>query len=290
MGFLALNSWLLGAIVVFSAAVTQTLTGFGFGLVSVPLLLLIFPSHQAITLSMMLSLSCLILSGIKERKMAQWHIIWRAILIGFPALIGGIVLGSKLNAIYLKALIGICLIIYVSIQWIYSEKQRMKKAQDSMVNYDAVETIANGDEKCVFIGYPKGFTVASFASGLLTGVAGIPGPPIVSVLVNFLNKDRFHATVVNYFIFQYSLAVASRFLIQPAIFNTDLFLFAFSLLLPTFLGYFVGTPIRKYINEVNFKRLAFLLLMIVGFTSVWEPVKTFIFSAAFSKLSIYLMM
>ncbi len=44
----SLNLWLLASLTVMSAGTIQSLTGFGFGLVSVPFLLMLFPSRQAV--------------------------------------------------------------------------------------------------------------------------------------------------------------------------------------------------------------------------------------------------
>lgn len=236
-----------------SAALIQSLTGFGFGLVSVPLLLLLFPARQAILLSMVLSLCSLLLQGVRSRENANWRYIRQLILIGLPGLIGGLILGDILNPVVLKGIVGITLIIYVSFQWVLAEKQ------PDTTDVDAHLT------------KPKGFYLAGLFSGLLTGVAGLPGPPVVAVLVNSLPKDKFQATVVWYFILEYSLAISAFLLLKHAgawlhIVFWDLLLF----LVPTIIGFLIGLPIRKLLSETHFKRLVFSLLLVVGFTSAWD--------------------
>lgn len=106
-----------------SAAIIQSLTGFGFGLVSVPFLLFLFPSRQAVLMSMVLSLCSLLLQGVRSRELANWVFLRRLILIGLPGLIAGLLLGDILNPVLLKGVVGVTLIIYVSFQWVLAEKK-----------------------------------------------------------------------------------------------------------------------------------------------------------------------
>ena len=121
---------------------------------------------------------------------------------------------------------------------------------------------------------PKGFYLAGISSSLLTGIAGLPGPPVVAVLVKSLPKDEFRATIVWYFIIEYSLAISAFLLLKHSgqwvqTILWDLLLF----LVPTIIGFSIGVPIRKLLSETNFKRLVYGLLLVVGFTSSWNALE-----------------
>src|SRR5665648_722203 len=96
------NIWILASITVMSAGVIQSLTGFGFGLVSVPFLLMLFPSRQAVLISMVLSLCSLLMQGVRSRKLVNWIFVRQLIIIGLPGLICGIILGDFLNSVILS--------------------------------------------------------------------------------------------------------------------------------------------------------------------------------------------
>src|SRR5699024_7830181 len=92
----------------------------------------------------------------------------------------------------------------------------------------------------------------------------MPGPPVVAVLINYLKKDTFRATLVNYFLINMSLTliVAFLFLQNGNIFSV--FIKVFALITPTIIGYIIGFPLRKLVNEWNFKYILLILLIFIG--------------------------
>lgn len=284
----SLSIWMLTGLTVMGAAVIQSLTGFGFGLVAIPFLLLIFPPHQAILISMILSLSSLLLQGFRLRDLVNWIFVRELALIGMPDLISGLLLADYLNPDMLKGIIGVILLVYVSFQWFQVEIQRKKAlmhnfdmaASDNSKSNDGIREKENENNSENInkkeTSKPKGFYLAGIFSGLLTGIAGLPGPPVIAVLVNSLRKDIFRATVVWYFIIEYTLAVSAFFLLRHsgpwvvAVYR-ELFL----LLLPTVIGFHIGVPMRRFFSETNFKRLVFGLLFIIGVTSSWNVLNMF---------------
>lgn len=275
------NTLFLGSLTVICAAIIQTLTGFGFGVVSVPFLLLLFPSQEAILLSMILSLCSLCLQFIPSRRSADWHIVWYLIVIGLPGLILGVVSGGKMNPIFLKGIIGFTLVAYVIIQWLQSERDNLKTTNPETTaataspiplekNSQASDTRSSGSNI-----KPYGLAVAGFFSGLLTGVVGLPGPPVVAVLIRYLPKEKFRATIVSYFVIEYVLAISIFLILRNGnSLNSTVATTVLILIIPTVAGFFIGRPIRRFIVESNFKRLVFMLLLIVGFTSIGDFVKT----------------
>lgn len=266
--------WLQGSLIFFGASLIQVLTGFGFGLVAVPLLLFILPSQEALWVSMILSLFSFVLHGMRTYKEARWDLIGRLLLISIPSLVLGVILSRYFNSIYIKGIVGTILIFYVIWQWVEIRKKEALKRNDGVAPQESEEKLAKDE---ILRKSPLKFYSAGFVSGLLNGLAAIPGPPIVALLVKNLNKDTFHATTVNFFILQYSMTLGIRFIVQKNVLTPSLGIFMICMIFPILLGHCVGHPIRGRINEQNFKKLVYFFLFIMGITSAWEPIQVFLF-------------
>lgn len=251
-----LYSFFIGGFAVLLSGLVQVLTGFGFALIAIPLLMLVFPGYEAVLIGMMLSVFTLSLQARKDWKFARWDIVWTLTGIGIIGIVIGVLLGNNLNPIYLKGVVGIAVLVYVVLEWIQKFKKNKNQKQGAL----KVKK------------YPKGFYVAGAFSGLLTGVVGMPGPPVVAVLINYLKKDTFRATLVNYFLINMSLTliVAFLFLQNGNIFSV--FIKVFALITPTIIGYIIGFPLRKLVNEWNFKYLVLILLIFIGISSIWQMI------------------
>lgn len=266
---LSLFHIILSSVIIVSATGVQALTGFGFALVAIPFLLYIFPSYIAVLMTMVLSLFALLLGSRKTKKFARWDLIWRLLAIGFPGLILGILIGGKINDVYLKGIVGVTVLCYVLFQLVSARSKKEDAKNVSSLEQTSSDFEALLIEKKKF-SFP--FYFAGFLSGILTGVAGIPGPPVIAVLVNLLPKDIFRATVVNFFVINYFLALVLAMGISQERLTSDLIKIIVILLIPLVIGHFIGSYLRNFVNEDNFKRLVYLLLIIVGITSIGQTI------------------
>lgn len=272
MELLTGDIWIQVSGIIFAATFIQALTGFGFGLLAVPLLLFVLPSNEAIMAGMILSTFSALLQGIKMRKLARWDLISRLLFLSIPGLILGVVFSRYMNSTFIKGIVGVVLIVYVAWQWLqFLRNNNPKKGVEGPLKREDFK--GNGIQTKSI-----GFAAAGFSSGILNGLAAIPGPPIVAMLVKHLDKDTFHATTVNFFILQYTITLITKLVLQKGegVWNVSFAVMILSMLLPISLGLIVGQPIRKRINEENFKKLVYALLAIIGITSVWEPLKIFL--------------
>lgn len=271
MELLTVNIWIQVSGIIFAATFIQALTGFGFGLLAVPLLLFVLPSNEAIMAGMILSVLSSLIHGIKMRKLARWDLIIRLLFLSIPGLILGVGSSRYMNSTYIKGIVGVVLIAYVAWQWLQFLRNNRKKGVEGPLQQEDSE--GKGIQTRSI-----GFAAAGFFSGILNGLAAIPGPPIVALLVKHLDKDTFQATTVNFFILQYTITLMTKLVLQKgeSVWNISFAVMILSMLLPISLGLMVGQPIRKRINEENFKRLVYALLAIIGITSVWEPLKLFL--------------
>lgn len=270
---LSLYHLVLSSIIVISATGVQALTGFGFALVAIPLLLYIYPSYVAVLMTMVLSLIALLLGARNTKKIARWDLIWRLLAIGFPGLLFGILIGDEINAVYLKGIVGITVLSYVMFQ-LMSARRKKEDVQNPFTFVQAstdLEALPIEKKKLSIT-----FYFAGFLSGILTGVAGIPGPPVIAVLIHLLPKDIFRATVVNFFIINYSLALVLAIGISQQSLSGDLLKTIVILLIPLVIGHFIGNYLRNFVNEGNFKNLVYFLLIIIGVTSIGQSIAQFI--------------
>lgn len=258
-------SLLLGGIIVIFASVLQVITGFGFALVSIPLLLYIFPGYEAVFITMLLSLAALAIQTRNNRHIARWDLIWRLLIAGLPGILIGIMISGRLNEAYLKGIVGVAVLGYVIIQLI-KNRQINKASKETSATREPEGSVEETAEERKL---PRGFYTAGFLSGILTGAAGIPGPPVVAVLIQILPKEAFRATTVNFFLINYAFAVVAAFWMLPSLTSINWGSVAI-LIIPLFMGYFLGNYIRKFINETTFKRLVYGLLIVVGVTSIGQ--------------------
>ncbi|MEM5818039.1 MAG: TSUP family transporter, partial [Desulfitobacterium hafniense] len=94
MEMLSWELWLAMSGITFFATFIQVLTGFGFGLVAVPLLLFVLPSQQALLAGMILSMMGSSVQGFQMRRLVRRDLVLRLLLIGIPGLALGVVLSG----------------------------------------------------------------------------------------------------------------------------------------------------------------------------------------------------
>jgi uncharacterized protein len=262
-----ISTWILVSGIIFAASFIQGLTGFGFGLVAVPLLLFVLPSQAALTIAMSLAALSALIQGLKAYKQARWDLVIKLLIIGFPGLILGVGFSSRLNSEIIKGIVGVILILYVLWQGArFLKNDKADQSEDKVLNTGFNEPTQISQLKLVFAG---------FSSGILNGLAAIPGPPIVALLVKSLDKETFKSTTICFFFLQYLITFLAKSILQEDVLDSSKALMILSLILPIFLGLVAGRPIRKRINEENFKKLVYSLLFFIGITSVWEPLKSF---------------
>jgi len=145
-------------LVMLFAGTIQGATGFGFGLVVVPLLLSLgCPIEEAVAICVVTSASQRLFSVYKLRKAVDWKTLRPMIVTGLLTIPIGVYLlrgVSTLNPDSAKQIMGACVLIMLAIQWFerVTPREAVHKAW--------------------------GHLAALFA-GLLTGFANIGGPPIV---------------------------------------------------------------------------------------------------------------
>jgi len=228
---------IFGIIIILIAALLQGMTSFGASLVAMPLLLMIY--DISIVVPLMVSFN-LIMNVILFRKLYKYQNIKSILPLLITALlftIVGIIFLKELNSNYIKFVIGFILLL-LSIIKLFGINIRLKQNFTSYI--------------------PVGII-----SGLLNGIAGLSGPPVLIFLsANEIDKNTFRATLTSYFLVLNIFTIISFSLTGN---YSILVLKNLVILLPALLvGTLIGVYLGNKVNEKVFKRLVLIFLGLMG--------------------------
>lgn len=236
--------WFLAAFIIILASSLQAVTGFGFGIVAIPLLMLIFDAKMAVGVSMVISFFSLVRLSVATRKFIEISLVKNLLsgaLLGIPI---GIYIFYHFDIKSLKLFISI-IVILLSCFLISGYRFKIK---DSIW----VDRIVGS------------------VSGVLTSCIGMPGPPIVIFLSNKeLPKEDFRATFAFYNSSVYIPSIL--FLLLIGSLDKAILITALTLLPMAFLGGFIGSKIFPYVSQFYFQKgVPFLVL----FTAIYSLITT----------------
>lgn len=168
-----LPSPIVTQIVVAAASVLTGLTGFGFALVSVPVLLLFLPPANVIVIVLLVGELVDIVNAVTARRYIDRPLLGRLL----PTATLGMVLGgfilSRMNAAVLKLGAAVLVVLFATLLL----RRRARPAR-----------------------HPAWTLIAGAASGVLTTSTGLSGPPVVLLMQYALqDKHASRATLAAYF-------------------------------------------------------------------------------------------
>ena len=219
---------IIAAVVVLLAGFVRAISGFGFALVTAPLLLFIFDPQSVVVINVILG----VLTGALLLLHTRHHIDVKRVLLMCSGSIFGIPIGvyllSSLDPTVLKLVIAI-LIIPFSIILLLGHSHQFRR--DNL-----------------------GCGISGFVSGLVGSSTSFSGPPVVLFLLNQgLVKERFIGTLTAYFLFT-GVASVSAFSFIGMV-TIDL-LIKVAILLPTaVLGFYIGLKVQPKIDAILFRKI-----------------------------------
>jgi len=231
----------LGALVIFLSAMTQGITSFGFSLIAVPLLGMLFPLKIIVPILVIYSLvlNSIILYHIKEFiNFKRISMLVMAGIIGTPF---GVYLLKILDESTLKLFIGIIITI-AAIANFYGYKVKVKNEKLSHI--------------------PVGLV-----SGLLNGSVSLGGPPIVLFLTNQdVEKQIFRANLTLYFWILNITTIPSHFL--GGLITREVIQYTAYLSPGLIIGTLLGIRLGNKIDENLFKKITLGLITCMGILSI----------------------
>lgn len=169
-----LPSLLIAVLGVLAAAMLRGFTGFGFGLAAVPLLSLVLPPTKVVPFVVVLQ----VIIGLASLR-AAWRLAdWRAVLGLTPGLLVGVPIGVAILTVFqpntVRFGIGLAIALSVVVLW---RGARLPSRPSWPIT-----------------------GITGVASGILSGLASIGGPPIVIYLLALAHSAaRVRATSIVYF-------------------------------------------------------------------------------------------
>ncbi len=233
--------------VLLAAYVIRGITGFGSGLISVPLLALFLPLQFVVPLILLLDFTASLLIGGLHFKRVQWNEI--GVLIPFGVV--GVILGTTL-LVQLPA-------------------EPMLLALAAFIFVFAVRSVLNlhGDKPA-----SRGWAVpASLTGGTVGALFGTGGPPYVIYLTHRIrDKSDLRANFSALFFIEGLTRIAS-FLVAGLLLSAKVWI-AYVLALPVVLGaLYLGGRVHVGLSQAQMTRLVGMLLLVSSISLLFKALK-----------------
>ena len=228
-----LNDLLAVTVIICIAAVLQSISGFGFSLLAMPLLSIFVDIQDAVVIA---TLCGIFTNAVHLRK--DFQLVERSIArrISLSALIGmplGVVVLSVFSATHMRAIIGAVIVVLVFLMM----RNFVLKTENSTVDI-----------------------VLGAFSGLLATSVSTNGPPLVFLLQSKqLDPWRLRATLA--YVFTISGCASFIVLMIAGKGSIEAFQYAMLSLPAMYLGTVVGRKARLRVTQEAFKRLMYVLLL-----------------------------
>jgi len=232
----------IGAAFFFSTFV-QGFTSFGFSLVAIPLLSMFLDAKLIIIITVTYSL---VINSIVFRRYYRDAKLTRILPLLVSAIIFTFVGVSYLQSIdehLLKLIIGVLLVVI------------------GIINNLGIRFNLKKPEKY--------FLPVGAVSGVLNGVGGISGPPVLVFLSNIdLNRSQFKATLSSYFLTLNVVAILTY--IYKGFYTPENLKIIWTYLPHVVIGTAIGVYASAKVDERLFKRIINLAIPIMGLNIVWK--------------------
>jgi uncharacterized protein len=247
----AYQAWFLTLPIVLISAIAQSMTGFGFAVLAVPLLALVWPLPDAIAMSMLLSTVCVALTWRRTRRQAGLPIVrslFIAALAGIPI---GLLALQSLDARALQLIVGATTL-----------------AAAAIFGFAALRNPPPSVSKTPSFSW----TVATgIVAGILTGSLSMPGPPVVLLLTaTGILKSTSRATLTAFAILVYPvglIAITAQNLVSFPTAVTTL-----GQIPPVVVGTWLGDKMHALVSERAFSVFTLFLLVLAALMCVAKPI------------------
>lgn len=225
--------------VIIAAYLVRGITGFGSGLIAIPLLVIKLPLATAVPLVVTLDYIASASQGVKDRK----HICWREIFPLLPFTMLGVGLALYLLKTVETSLLLHSLAIFILLYAVYSLFSKPPKH-----------------------GLSRMWAAPSGGFGGLVGTLFGTGGPfyVIYLQLRSLEKSQFRATFAAIFLLDGTYRIAG--FVATGFFNVDLLLLLAVLLPVMGISVYLGGRVHTELTQETFKRGISLLLLASGVT------------------------
>lgn len=240
---LGLDSWTLvaAAAIVLLGGTVSGVTGFGFGLVIIPILLTIFPPTTVVAVNRVLGFVTGVVILGQDHEHVERGVVARLIPWSTIGLVGGIAVLTRVDATVIRLLAGAVVIVFAA--------------------------LATANWPIPGIGSRYAPAAAGAASGLLGTSIGMSGPPVVLLLTSrAMSPLVFRATITGYFVVLDVIAIT--LLIRVGAFGWEEARISAVLLPFALVGRSIGRVVGTRVERERFRRLTLGLLILTGLSAV----------------------
>lgn len=225
------------AAIILAAGFLQGLTGFGFGLITLPLLAIFIPLKTIIPLICLLALVISLTLSMQLREAIDFRSIGLLLTATVPAVPLGVKMLKHIPAQYLGLSLAVLMISFTCYLLLFKQEPRPLSRRWALL--------------------------AGFLCGILGGSIGAGGPPvIIYAAIQPWNKDRAKATMACYFLI--SGAVISATHAAYGLITSDV-LHHFVISLPSMvIGILLGLYSYNRISDVGYRKLVLILVFALG--------------------------
>lgn len=226
---------LLFIVIILTASVLQTSTGFGFSILATPFLLLLFEPGEAIQINLVLSLLISLALIRKVRKDIDFGILRRFVIGSVFGLPIGMFIFLLIDINKLKLAISF---IILTLTILLILKFRMQQGKKSDLAVGGI-------------------------SGVLTTSIGMPGPPLLLYFSGTdTKKEKLRGTTLAFYLFIYLISLVVQVIFAGT--NKTVWISSTLALPLVFIGLYLGQLLFKRINQQIFRIFTYIILLFTG--------------------------
>lgn len=230
-----------GMLVILAAGLIQGTTGFGFMMVSIPLITIFIDPHLAVPVMLIQVSVTSIPIMLHARRHLRIRRMWMMALAGMAGVPIGTLLLRLLDASILRLFIG-ALVTAAAIAMLFGFRKTLGRERVASVPI-------------------------VFASGVLGAATGLAGPPVILFYNNqSIEPQEFRANLVAYFIMLDVVTLPSFFI--AGLFTREAILLGVYLLPASLLGILAGIGINRLVKERLFRYIALFLIIASGIIAI----------------------
>jgi uncharacterized membrane protein YfcA len=231
----------LVTIIVFLAALVQTLSGFGFALLVMPLITIIVGLQTAAPL---VALAGMTLCGVNLIRYRQAVHVRKVLRLGVASVFGipiGFWALANVDESIIKPLLGVVLIAYAAYKLISPSESHVCSRRWA---------------------YPAGFV-----AGCLSGAYNTPGPPVIVYgSLRQWPKEEFRAVLQAFFFVNAVFTVASHTIARHL--TTTVWTFYGCAVPALLLGVFISSRIDSRLNRDRFRTIVTAMILVLGISLI----------------------
>lgn len=230
-------NWLL-YLIVFISTFIQAITGFGYGIVSVPLLLLFMDTAEVLSIDIITATILIFLLALYDLKKVNLKKLLLTVPVSIIFAYVGVMVGNYIDDYLLKKILGVIMIL-IAIYFLIFSNKKINKPKDYI-----------------------GVIMASF-SGFLQGMVTMGGPPMaVYFLSSIDDKDEYYGTFASYFTGINISIVLMRYF--NGLLTKSSFIISMKCMIPACIAIIIGKRLTKKLSISLIKKIIYIFMIIIG--------------------------